>query len=149
MWKEELSTLVLPFGTWDLPCCCRRQWYYAVAYYAASTLARSSLASPSYSCHLTQVDVLWRMCFRSTRFSKMPPVPSTNLMFNMPIFQYGLKDRSMGKKEERELPDNESKAIFPPAFLGDRTNQSRCVQALNSYLGSDTTVQASASVAAQ
>ncbi|KAL3209421.1 hypothetical protein MRX96_038132 [Rhipicephalus microplus] len=79
----------------------------------------------------------------------MPPVPSTNLMFNMPILQYGLKDRSMGKKEEQELPDIESKAVFPPAFHGDRTNHSRCVKAVNSHLWSDTTVQASARVTAQ
>ncbi|KAL3245674.1 hypothetical protein MRX96_058206 [Rhipicephalus microplus] len=149
MWKDKLSTPVLAFGTSDLPCCCRRQWYSC-----RGLSCGFHFCTLQPSIHIVQLsfDASGRTLayvFAKYSFSKMPLVPSTNLMFNMPIFQYWLKDRSMRKKEEQELPDNESKAVFPPAFHGDRTNHSRCVQAIKSHLWSGTTVQASARVTAQ
>ncbi|KAL3245675.1 hypothetical protein MRX96_058207 [Rhipicephalus microplus] len=149
MWKDELSTPMLPFGTSDLPCCYRRQWYSC---HGLSCGFHFCTLQPSIHIIQLSLDASERTLayvFAKYPISKMPLVPSTNLMFNMPIFQYGLKDRSMGKKEERQLPENESKAVFPPAFHRDRTNHSRCVQAINSHLWSDTTVQASTRVTAQ
>ncbi|KAL3192958.1 hypothetical protein MRX96_058468 [Rhipicephalus microplus] len=149
MWKDELSTTVLPIGTLDLPCCCRKQWYSCRGLSCGFHTRTLQPSIHIIQCSLDASGCTPAYVFAKYPFSKMLPVPLTNLMFNMPILQYGLKDRSMDKKEERELPDNESKAVLPPAVHGDRTNHSRCVQAVNSNLGSDTTVQASASVAAQ
>ncbi|KAL3245657.1 hypothetical protein MRX96_058189 [Rhipicephalus microplus] len=51
-------------------------------------------------------------------FSNMLPVPSTNLMFNIPLFHYGLKERSVDKQEELFMRAHQLFMVTRPTIHG-------------------------------
>ncbi|KAL1432120.1 hypothetical protein MTO96_013460 [Rhipicephalus appendiculatus] len=72
---------------------------------------------------------------------KIPPVPSTNLTFNIPVFQRGVNDSGTDEQKQWELPDHETEAVQTIP-----TNDPRCAQAVASHRWFDSAVQAHAEV---
>ncbi|KAL1432114.1 hypothetical protein MTO96_013454 [Rhipicephalus appendiculatus] len=72
---------------------------------------------------------------------KIPPVSSTNLTFNVPVFQKGVKDSGTDEQKQWELPDHETEAVQTIP-----TNDPRCAQAVASHRWFDSAVQAHAEV---
>ncbi|KAL1415195.1 hypothetical protein MTO96_006870 [Rhipicephalus appendiculatus] len=72
----------------------------------------------------------------------MPPVPSTNLTFNIPVFRNGVKGSSVDEQKQGKLPDHESKVVHPPAAQENQTNDPRCAQVVTSHHWYDSAVQA-------
>uniref|UniRef100_A0A224YAL3 Uncharacterized protein n=1 Tax=Rhipicephalus zambeziensis TaxID=60191 RepID=A0A224YAL3_9ACAR len=70
----------------------------------------------------------------------MPLVPSTNLTFNIPVFQNGVKDSSLD--EQKQLPDHESEAVHSLVAQENQTNDSRRAQVVTRHHLSDSAVQA-------
>ncbi|KAH7984404.1 hypothetical protein HPB52_020367 [Rhipicephalus sanguineus] len=142
MWNDEICFLLLPTRISGSPRCCHGRWYSC-----RGPLCGFDLRALQSSIRFIQVSLDASgptLAYVPGKYPclKMPPVLSTNLTFNILVFQKGVKDSSMDEQKQWELLDNESKAVQRPALQTIQTNDPRCAQAVASHCWSNRAVQA-------
>lgn len=131
-WNEELSSQLLPTKTSGQPRVCHNP------------------GCPSHGplCGFDPVAIQSSICFMQVSLDesgstlqyvpgknpclKTPPLPSTSLAANTTVFQKGFKDSSIDEQKQWELPDDESKAVQPPAVQAISINDPGGSQAVAS-----------------
>uniref|UniRef100_A0A224YAX0 Uncharacterized protein n=1 Tax=Rhipicephalus zambeziensis TaxID=60191 RepID=A0A224YAX0_9ACAR len=145
MWNEEICSRPLPTRTSGPPRCFHGPWYPC-----RGPLCGFDPCAMQSSIRFMQVldEREPTLAYVPGKYPclKIPPVPSTNLTFNVPVFQKGVKDSGTDEKKQWELPDHESEAVQPPAVQTIPTNDPRCAQAVASHRWFDSAFQADAEV---
>ncbi|KAH7983060.1 hypothetical protein HPB52_008900 [Rhipicephalus sanguineus] len=140
--KDEICSLLLPTRASGLPRCCRGPWYPCCGPLCGfNPCALQSSSSRFIKVSLDASGPTLAHVPGKYPYLKMPPVTSTNLTFNMPVFRKGLKDSSVYRLKQYELLDHESKAVQPPAVRTIQNNYPRCAQAVASHRWSDSVAQ--------